>query len=1206
MPANAKKQPERSPKQTHSKASPATNGASRPAAPNSLAEPAALSSSVPSTPHQRPRKFSFDGSREPSPGTNQNHSPRSVYSETNSTLPSLRPLPPRLTGCRLEVAPPTARRRMNYSIGTDKLDKVDPEKIKSELSEHEEQKLTRDMRELYDRLLPSSESERNRLKLVKKLERIFNDEWPGHDIQVHLFGSSGNLLCSDDSDVDICITTEWTELECVCMIAELLNNRGMEKVVCVAGAKVPIVKIWDPELKLNCDMNVNNVLALENTRMVRTYVQLDERVRPLAMVIKHWTRRRIINDAAFGGTLSSYTWICLIIAFLQLRKPPVLPALHQRQEKLPKKEGEPNEFADDVEKLRSFGKDNEESLGALLFHFFKFYAHEFDYDKYALSIRLGKLITKTEKKWHLALNNCLCVEEPFNTIRNLGNTADDTSFRGLHLELRRAFDLIAEGKLDECCEQYEFPKEEVTQFSSNLFCRPAAAPRPVLVRSSSQSHSNNRGGRGGWRGNGGRQYRNGGGNSSRRASSVIPYDVNSSFPGGIPSGIQTPQMTAQEANQYLWMQAQQQPMGQAHLDIFGGMMEPLSARNTHPLQLHYYTQQHFLNQTALNQQALQVAQRLRDAQNAASHAANGGATQSTDRSRTNSFDNPPLTAPIRPDMTWVYPYPTQPGWYGHAYTTYPSSPSTTTNAGAAQDFRRSLHRSTVTSDSGAPTGSGSLRSQSQPASRTTLPNGVQQATSGYMTTGHQGPTSASSFAARQANGGTVPHLMAEQTEEGDFEVLPTYPMLGTPPEDEGPRYVGYFINGTSSPVRRATISPINGIGQGIPMIPQIASLGVTNQERRRPSAEQNPQSILDKRLRRTSRSPSPSPLGQSETISAGTSSAPLGSSPFPQLGSSLGPTRGPLVVNGTSAVAPPVVSSSMVSSSSASSRQSPVQEPLGAEDVNYGNPLHINQGVDLTVHLPLLDVEANKVPQPSEESEPFEPPRKERALIVNGSTPLAMSTSTQSPVVPQPPPESQSFNQRLAMLSVSGLNINAQPYHGSGSGVAVSGYQGVPQTSRSRANSRHQHSGIASLDLATSEFQVNNQDHLSPVFENQTSPSRPTRTEKGKIPPGNWRKLDATEGGRGDHGASSNKTAHHPHHRNSSHSSHGGPPSKDSLPRNNGSTPRENGHTRNQKSESDHSGGWQKQKSRKKAGVPDPKHAAGEQLPKNEADRKGG
>lgn len=72
---------------------------------------------------------------------------------------------------------------------------------------------------------------------------------------------------------------------------------GMEKVVCISAAKVPIVKIWDPELGLACDMNVNNTVALENTRMVRTYVEMDPRVRQLAMIIKHWTRRRIVNDA---------------------------------------------------------------------------------------------------------------------------------------------------------------------------------------------------------------------------------------------------------------------------------------------------------------------------------------------------------------------------------------------------------------------------------------------------------------------------------------------------------------------------------------------------------------------------------------------------------------------------------------------------------------------------------------------------------------------------------------------------------------------------------------------------------------------------------------------------------------------------------------------------------------------------------------------
>lgn len=71
----------------------------------------------------------------------------------------------------------------------------------------------------------------------------------------------------------------------------------MQRVVCVPHAKVPIVKFWDPELQLACDMNVNNTLALENTRMIKTYVEIDHRVRPLAMIIKHWTRRRILNDA---------------------------------------------------------------------------------------------------------------------------------------------------------------------------------------------------------------------------------------------------------------------------------------------------------------------------------------------------------------------------------------------------------------------------------------------------------------------------------------------------------------------------------------------------------------------------------------------------------------------------------------------------------------------------------------------------------------------------------------------------------------------------------------------------------------------------------------------------------------------------------------------------------------------------------------------
>jgi hypothetical protein len=290
------------------------------------------SSSVPSTPHQHARQFSFE-SREPSPTAGNNHSPRSAYSETNGTLPSLRPLPPRLGGCKFETAQINSRRRIPYSVGSDRLEKLDIRTVKSKLSEDEERKLATDMREIYDRLLPTDKVEEKRQKLVQKLEKIFNDEWPGHDIKVHLFGSSGNLLCSDDSDgkcssgiagAILILTSRHLHNHQLARAGRCLHNcqpigetfvnplpriessankmvGGMEKVVCISAAKVPIVKIWDPELGLACDMNVNNTAALENTRMVRVYVETDPRVRKLAMIIKHWTRQRIVNDAGQHG-----------------------------------------------------------------------------------------------------------------------------------------------------------------------------------------------------------------------------------------------------------------------------------------------------------------------------------------------------------------------------------------------------------------------------------------------------------------------------------------------------------------------------------------------------------------------------------------------------------------------------------------------------------------------------------------------------------------------------------------------------------------------------------------------------------------------------------------------------------------------------------------------------------------------------------------
>lgn len=88
---------------------------------------------------------------------------------------------------------------MPYSLGGELLPE-EKEPSKKHLEPDEDKKLEGDMKEVYDQLLPSAESEERRTKLVQKLESLLNTQWPGNDIRVRVFGSSGNKLCSSDSD----------------------------------------------------------------------------------------------------------------------------------------------------------------------------------------------------------------------------------------------------------------------------------------------------------------------------------------------------------------------------------------------------------------------------------------------------------------------------------------------------------------------------------------------------------------------------------------------------------------------------------------------------------------------------------------------------------------------------------------------------------------------------------------------------------------------------------------------------------------------------------------------------------------------------------------------------------------------------------------------------------------------------------------------
>lgn len=151
-----------------------------------------------------------------------NHSPRSVVSEAVAAGGAVASAP---RFCKYETGDEIRRRRIPYlQVYAEALGppRIEP---KATLQPQEQEKLSGDMRELYDRLLPSEESEQRRAALLVKLERILNDEWPGNEIRVNVFGSSGNLLSSTDSDVDVCITTSMTNLGSMHSLAQLLARR---------------------------------------------------------------------------------------------------------------------------------------------------------------------------------------------------------------------------------------------------------------------------------------------------------------------------------------------------------------------------------------------------------------------------------------------------------------------------------------------------------------------------------------------------------------------------------------------------------------------------------------------------------------------------------------------------------------------------------------------------------------------------------------------------------------------------------------------------------------------------------------------------------------------------------------------------------------------------------------------------------------------
>ncbi|XP_011728372.1 poly(A) RNA polymerase GLD2 isoform X3 [Macaca nemestrina] len=214
-----------------------------------------------------------------------------------------------------------------------------------------------------------------RTQLQREIQLLFPQS------RLFLVGSSLNGFGTRSSDGDLCLVVK--EEPCFFQVNQKTEARHILTLVhkhfCtrlsgyierpqLIRAKVPIVKFRDKVSCVEFDLNVNNVVGIRNTFLLRTYAYpLPEPILPSLQKI---------YPESFSPAIQ-------------------LHLVHQAPCNVP-----------------PYLSKNESNLGDLLLGFLKYYATEFDWNSQMISVREAKAIPRPDGiEWR---NKYICVEEPFD------------------------------------------------------------------------------------------------------------------------------------------------------------------------------------------------------------------------------------------------------------------------------------------------------------------------------------------------------------------------------------------------------------------------------------------------------------------------------------------------------------------------------------------------------------------------------------------------------------------------------------------------------------------------------------------------------------------------------------------------------------------------------------------------------------------------
>ena len=375
--------------------------------------------------------------------------------------------------------------------------------------------------------------------------------------EVVIFGSSANGFGSPQSDMDMCLQLpasfgtmeDGQGSECMARLAEHLDESGMEDVdTSRLGARIPIIKFNCPDplhdgssdepSLIECDISMQNPLAVLNTSLLRSYAEINPVTRVLASIVKRWAKARDINSPE-RHTLSSYGYVIMLLHFLTYHRrtenglvapiapaegdprirnqgasqpTPLLPnlqwveqswpstprgtpyrenvAMPQRTMKHPMKENsvvnthfyKPNTNNDKAAMQQHF-PGHDLSLSILLASFFRYYAFDFDFKRHVVSLHsigsrgLEEREVKAELDGWRNYSAALAIEDPFELDYDVAHVLRGGYYHRIRREFALAYTKMVEAGLGNSWKNVGDLKVLSGKDLVNWICEPVSAEK---------------------------------------------------------------------------------------------------------------------------------------------------------------------------------------------------------------------------------------------------------------------------------------------------------------------------------------------------------------------------------------------------------------------------------------------------------------------------------------------------------------------------------------------------------------------------------------------------------------------------------------------------------------------------------------------------------------------------------------------------------